>query len=321
MSPVLAITAMLLAGVLGLAAHRASICSVVAVAEILEPRRPEMLISFGKTVLWVVAVTVTLAWLAEDTVVPATAWELTGLGLLGGFVFGVGSAVNDGCAFSTLRKFINGRLVILFTLLGFAIGSAAVTWIVSQQWVSEPVASQPLIQARNPLILSALFVIVAWITWECVMMTRYRRAHGHRYPRYRLGLSAALMGLSNGVLFALLGPWMYTAVVGQQVDHTLAGSPAPPLFFWALFASLVVGMAISAWRTGRFRPRLRLQGWGRCLSGGLLMGAGSALIPGGNDVLILHGIPAISPHALPVFAAMLGGIALSLIAIRRIAGD
>ena len=54
------------------------------------------------------------------------------------------------------------------------------------------------------------------------------------------------MGLSNGVLFALLGPWMYTAVVGQQVDYALGSGEAPPSLFWLLFGSLLAGMAFSA---------------------------------------------------------------------------
>ncbi len=47
------------------------------------------------------------------------------------------------------------------------------------------------------------------------------------------------------------------------------------------------------------------------------MGLGAAMIPGGNDVLILlHGIPSLSPHAVPAFLAMLVGIAVSLMGMR-----
>ena len=163
MSLALTITALLLAAVLGLAAHRASICSVVAVAEILEPRRPDMLISFGKTALWVIAVTVTLAWLAEDTVVPPRAWQLSFTALMGGFIFGVGSTINDACAFSTLRKLINGRFVILLTLLGFVLGLTLLNLLDALQWRAEPVSSEPLIRARNPLMLGPLFIVVAFV--------------------------------------------------------------------------------------------------------------------------------------------------------------
>lgn len=45
-----------LAAILGFAAHRASICTVRAVAEILSTGRAYCLLSFGKAVLWVLAV-------------------------------------------------------------------------------------------------------------------------------------------------------------------------------------------------------------------------------------------------------------------------
>ena len=48
------------------------------------------------------------------------------------------------------------------------------------------------------------------------------------------------------------------------------------------------------------------------------MSLGAAMIRGGNDVLILHGIPSLSPHAVPAFLAMLVGIAVSLISKRAL---
>lgn len=40
------------------------------------------------------------------------------------------------------------------------------------------------------------------------------------------------------------------------------------------------------------------------------MGIGIVMTPGGNDSLLLYGIPALSPHALPAYLAILAGIAL-----------
>ena len=51
------------------------------------------------------------------------------------------------------------------------------------------------------------------------------------------------------------------------------------------------------------------------------MGLGAAMIPGGNDALILYGIPFLSPHAAPAFLAMLVGIAVSLMGLRALGED
>jgi uncharacterized protein len=46
------------------------------------------------------------------------------------------------------------------------------------------------------------------------------------------------------------------------------------------------------------------------------MGLGVGLTPGGNDALVLYGIPSLSPHALPAFLAMVAGVALGLWSMR-----
>jgi hypothetical protein len=61
-----------------------------------------------------------------------------------------------------------------------------------------------------------------------------------------------------------------------------------------------LGMVGSAFWRGSFRVR-RIRAGAALRHGlsGVAMGAGAALIPGGNDGPILFGLPALSPHALP----------------------
>jgi toxin CptA len=49
----------------------------------------------------------------------------------------------------------------------------------------------------------------------------------------------------------------------------------------------------------------------QCFAGGLLMGWGSLLIPGGNDGLILLGLPLLWPYAWVAFGTMALSIALA----------
>ncbi len=46
------------------------------------------------------------------------------------------------------------------------------------------------------------------------------------------------------------------------------------------------------------------------------MGLGAALVPGGNDVLLLNAIPGLSPHAVPAYLAMLAGIWFALVVVK-----
>ena len=61
--------------------------------------------------------------------------------------------------------------------------------------------------------------------------------------------------------------------------------------------------------------------WRGFLCGGILMGIGAALVPGGNDVLLLNAIPGLSPHALPAYLAMLAGVAIALMVVKWLGGE
>jgi len=65
-----------------------------------------------------------------------------------------------------------------------------------------------------------------------------------------------------------------------------------------LLVALFLGALMGGVTAGRFAlAPVRLAVLGRCLLGGLLMGWGSWLIPGGNDWLILIGVPLLWPYA------------------------
>jgi toxin CptA len=85
-----------------------------------------------------------------------------------------------------------------------------------------------------------------------------------------------------------------------------------------LGVALLAGAALGGWTAGRFRsmPIAAAQAL-RCLGGGVLMGRGSLLIPGGNDGLILVAMPLARPYAWLAFATMCVTIALARLWARR----
>src|SRR5207302_9956572 len=88
-----------LAAILGFATHRASICTVRAVAELMSSRRAFMLASVGKSILWASAVTIPFFLLSMSTPPQSGAWTLSITAVLGGFTFGVGAAMNGACVY------------------------------------------------------------------------------------------------------------------------------------------------------------------------------------------------------------------------------
>ena len=101
--------------------------------------------------------------------------------------------------------------------------------------------------------------------------------------------------------------------------HALV-SPATanvPAILWWLFLALIAGVLISSLLNQRFALAWRPQSvWHGYFWGGSMMGAGAALIPGGNDVILLNAIPGMSPHAVPAYAAMLVGVLIGLLFVK-----
>ena len=127
-------------------------------------------------------------------------------------------------------------------------------------------------------------------------------------PRYRLSTAAVMVGLSGALLFLFYGPINYTATFDLIIQGALGTQDWPTAMRTVLLLAVMAGMLLSTLQRGTFRVDWRPQfSWLLNLSAGVLMGLGIALAPGGNDALVLDGIPILSPHALPTFTALVGG--------------
>jgi len=320
----LAVVSLVLAALLGFAIHRGSVCVVRGVAEVLSTGRAYMLLSFVKAVLWVMIVTTPVLWLVPSPHPVSHAWAMSESALIGGFLFGIGAAINRGCAFSTLGRLGNGELGTWLTLGGFALG--VWSFVSAVTWWGLP-SRQPLPRSDNlldPVTGGLVAGLALWGLWELVRLWRTRPPGSLRElllaGSYRLSAAAALIGIANGILYALHGPWTYTRTFHDAVASR--GADLLPLILpLGLFSAVVAGAVISAWQRGTFRLDWRPSRiWLQDFAGGLLMGLGAALTPGGNDVLVLHNLPQLSPHALPAFLAMGAGIAMVLGIMRAARG-
>jgi len=315
------IVSCILAAILGFAAQRASICNVKAVAEAITSRTGYMFACIFKSVLWVFVLTVPFLMLMPTAGARLTGWQLSIGTLLGGFVFGLGAAINGACAFSTLARLADGQLAMLGTLGGFVLGILGYFSLVGSGWLTPPSPSPSMV---GPLIASAMVIdllLIAWVCYEGIRLWRTRpqsRIVDLLLARqYRLSTAAMLIGLANGGLYLIYGAWGYTGTLHQTAEAALFGRDQPSPQRWFLFAAMLLGMVLSTWQRGSLRVDWRPQfAWARNFVGGLLMGLGAALIPGGNDALVLYGIPSLSPHAIPSYLAMTLGIASAQMAMR-----
>jgi uncharacterized membrane protein YedE/YeeE len=282
---------LLLSFLLGMALNRGSTCAVLATEELLLKRRPARFLSFFEAALWGV---LCLAVMGVETVLRPD-WMGWGLVIGGSALFGLGAALNGACAFGVVGRIGSGQVEYLLTGAGLFAASYCLQLVFGDQAMTQSGRAPALPWAAAIVLLAALAAL--------------RHALGRQRPRAFLRLTLAMAVV--GVTFVALGqvhqpfPWVSALVRLPAVDLL------PVLAVLALLA----GSAANAAVTGR-GIRLRaptLAGSLRRFAGGALMGAGALLVPGGNDSVLLYGMPAGEPQAFAAYAAMIGAIAAAIL--------
>jgi uncharacterized membrane protein YedE/YeeE len=310
-----------LAFILGFVANRTTLCAVKAVDEILFQRHAKVLASFGKIILWACGTSIILEWVFGIVPTQTVKYSLNLQSLLGGLILGAGAVLNGGCALYTLIRLGRGDLGMLISITGISVSIfllSSIQSIIPTISITSTISSFTL---HAPYKLTLSIMVMVWMVIELFRLSRHFKLSQWRTRLlaecYQLSTASAILGICNGVLFAVVGTWSYTytlitsvATLSPEFSHTNDVSS----LLWGLTLTLLAGIAGSSFIKGRFtilfKPEIN---WLRYFSGGMLMGLGALLIPGGNDVLLLSAIPSGSPHALPVYLCMLLGISISLL--------
>ena len=316
------IAAFICAAVLGFVAHRANVCTVRAMAEILTARTAYMLASTGKAILWTGLLIIPILWFTPAAVAGIGGWKLTGTALAGGFLFGLGTSINGGCAFSTMTRMMDGELRMLLSIVGFALGIVAFVSLADVKWLARPVRTHAMIGSLLPFAFVAALLLAAFAAYEIPRLWR-RRPKGvplHRLalaPHYELSVAAFVIALASAGLFLFVGAPGYTITLQNFVQSTVGTSMLPSPLQAVMIVAVLGGMLVSALQRRSFRldwrPRL---GWLRNIVGGALMGFGTGMLPGGNDALLLSGLPSFSPHAPASYVALLIGAGIGVLAMK-----
>ena len=306
------VVAVLGAGLMGYAIQSGATCTVYAVSELIEQRRATRLIAMLEAGLWVALVLTVAGVLHWPRTVPP-AYSVSAATVAGGILLGLGATVNGACVFGSVARIGSGELGFAATPLGYWAGVIGHDRLIGQ---AEAGASQGAAALHLPAIVIlafgayAVFRALRTIHWT---LTRPRTdSQPHLWHPYEATL---VIGVTFAILMIVAGAWTYTDALA---DLARGMSPAVG---WRLILFLVLlgGARLAGRRNGR--SEWIAPGAGRVISslgGGALMGLGGALIPGGNDGLVLVGLPYLMPYALVALASMALTIAVALGLGRRL---
>jgi hypothetical protein len=301
-------------GVMGFAIQRGATCTVAAVDEVVSKRRFRRLASIVEASLWVLGGLLIAQWLHWLGTMPG-GYAVSYVTVLGGALLGLGAYVNRACVFGAIARLGSGEWAYAVTPIGFYVGCLSVGAVFS-------FAAPPRLPQGSPVLEASAWVALlfaALLLWRLGQLLFAKRA-GEPAPRLgdRLAqrvwsphAATTVIGITFFFSLLLAGTWAYTDVLAELARGMASNLLARALLLVALFAGALIG----GWTAGRFRStRTSLPQLAKCFTGGVLMGWGSLLIPGGNDGLILVGMPLLWPYAWVAFLAMCTAIGLALVA-------
>jgi toxin CptA len=320
------VIAAICAGLMGYAIQRGATCTVAAMDEVVRKRGFNRLGAMVEASLWVLgglAIAQSLDLLGR---MPG-GYAVTLATIVGGALLGLGACVNKACVFGAIARLGSGEWAYVATPLGFYAGCVTSARVFSFPVQQKLPHGSPVLQASTWLALA----FAAFLLWRLgrLLFAPGAEVEAPGTPLLRrigAGLAArvwsphaatTVIGVTFFVMFVLVGAWAYTDVLAE-LAHGMAGSlPARCLLVIALLAGAMLG----SYTAGRWRntpPSLAQVG--KCFAGGMLMGWGTLLIPGGNDGLILVGMPLLWPYAWVSFLTMCITIGLALVVERDLAG-
>lgn len=296
-----ALSAVAMAFAVGFVMKRAGLCTYAAAEEIIQRGDPGRLMVFVGATAWAALVVVPLTWLFPGLFALSDSHSLWLSALLGGLVLGLGAHLNQGCVFGTFIQLVGGNLTYLGTLAGMSMGVILVDrlpGVVVPTLDRASALAEPGVVAAGWLIPLGLFALA--------MLARPALI-GRLQARCTAPVAMVLMvGVGGGLLFAAVTGWDYAEVVTATTRAALDASlPGPTRLATACTLAQIVGGITAALSDGSFRlqwpcPRPLI---GSVL-GGALMGGAAVLVPGGNDGMLLIGIPSLAPHSIISFSFM-----------------
>lgn len=310
-----------LAFIVGFAIQRGSLCCVVAARQIVEHGRQHRIKAFLLVACWSAVVVLPLAWWLPEHVKLSPGYPVSLRTVIAAFIYSVGAYLNAACAFGTLSGLTRGEVGFLATIAGMIAGAILAVTIqpaaVDASMLTGSLLAEPAWPAFVLWCLALILVVRA-------MLCHYRVSRNRISPwrellnaaHWRPAPAMAILGVAGGLLYASAGEWTYLSVLSDRSAALVhAGDARVGAGALIVCAALMTGGVLAAWLSGRFAWRRAARGMLlRRFAGGAFMSGAAAILPGGNDTLLLYGLPSAAPYAIVGYTVMI----LSLCALMQV---
>jgi Sulphur transport len=298
---------LLCALVMGYAIHRGATCTVAAVSQLVEQGKWERFAGLMEAALWVAGGLLLARAFGFLPDLPS-GYAVTASTIIGGILLGAGAYVNKSCVFGTIAKIGARDWAYLMTPLGF-VGGAWAVFLLRGPTSTAAVAEMSPLTSLPTLALIAFLAFAVWRIAQTTMSKKGSLAERIWAPHE----ATVVIGITFAIMFVAAGAWAYTELLAELA----LGMPGDVLVRLLLLGGLLGGSMISGSKGSSADATLpSASEFVRTFIGGAAMGAGSVLIPGSNDGLILVGMPLLYPYAWVGIGMMCLTIVVALYAER-----
>lgn len=294
----------------GFAMKQGGLCSYAAVVQIVNDRRHERMMVFGGVVAWATLIILPLHWMFPSKISLAlTHYDLI-IALVGGVLLGLGAFLNRGCFFGTFVALVSGNINYVATLLGLSIGVAITHFYLENAIIKVShitYVHEPSLGAYIWLIVMILFALFMGLSVKLSKDNFMKRVTGLDMLSWKSVFSMIVIGLGGALLYATVNGWSYSDVLSNTTSN-LIGKQEMGASLTAILSTIamIIGGITAAVLAKEFHmSSIRFFVILGCFVGGVFMGATSMFIPGGNDGLLLSGIPSLAPHAFIGYFSMI----------------
>lgn len=223
--------------------------------------------------------------------------------------------------FGTFVQLVGGNLTYVATLIGMSLGV-----VITYQYFVEFIPVTPNVtQVARPSLIAYCWLLSTAV-FALLMLFQLKQTNDS--PSHTINKSLIrqkqtifimlVLGIGGGLLSTTINGWDYASVLTKIMFIAIDSQAVSPKTFAVISAlSMIAGGVYAAISEGSFKIQApQFLSFIACLAGGTLMGAAAIIIPGGNDGMLLKGIPSLAPHSIIAYTLMVA-IMLGLIATFR----
>ena len=294
----------------GFAMKRGGLCTYAAVTQMVNEKRMERMMVFLGVAAWATVIILPLHWLYPQEISLSFTHNDLLIALVGGAVLGLGAFLNKGCFFGTFVALVSGNMNYIATLFGLSVGVAVAKLYLADimpNTLEATLAHESSTSTYAWVVFMLIFAVFMALSMKLKNDNFLKKRTGLDILHWQSVFAMIAIGLGGALLYAMVSGWNYSDVLTNTTSH-LIGTQEMPASFTAVLStlSMVIGGITAAVTAKEFSlSKARMYLVLGCFAGGALMGASSMFIPGGNDGLLLKGIPSLAPHAFVGYASML----------------